>query len=77
MTAAVADWRPLSAGERSVAIEVLLGGPLSRTEIARRLAEKGWALRRLDLKRRGLQDRWNEINNMDEFRLRTDAAART
>ena len=48
-----------------------------REQIARRLAEKGWALRRLDLKRRGLQDRWNEINNMDEFRLRTDAAART
>jgi ABC-2 type transport system ATP-binding protein len=47
-----------------------------REQIARRLAEKGWALRRLDLKRRGLQDRWNEINNMDEYRLRTDAAAK-
>jgi hypothetical protein len=24
-------------------------------------------LRRLDLRRRSLQDRWNEINNLDEF----------
>ncbi|WP_261720287.1 ROK family transcriptional regulator [Streptomyces sp. FZ201] len=47
MTAAVADWRPLSAGERSVAIEVLLGGPLSRTEIARRLNLSAGSLTRL------------------------------
>jgi ABC-2 type transport system ATP-binding protein len=47
-----------------------------REQIARRLLEGGWGLRRLDLKRRGLQDRWNEINNMDVFRLRTDAERR-
>ena len=37
MTTVVASWLPLSAGERSVAIEVLVNGPLSRTELARRL----------------------------------------
>lgn len=47
MTAAVADWLPLSAGERSVAIEVLVGGPLSRTEIARRLNLSPGSLTRL------------------------------
>jgi ABC-2 type transport system ATP-binding protein len=34
-----------------------------REEISQRVAEKGWPLRRLDLRRRSLQDRWNEINN--------------
>ncbi|WP_328875827.1 ROK family transcriptional regulator [Streptomyces sp. NBC_00287] len=47
MTAAVADWLPLSAGERSVAIEVLVGGPLSRTELARRLNLSPGSLTRL------------------------------
>jgi ABC-2 type transport system ATP-binding protein len=37
-----------------------------RELLAGRLAKNGYALRRLDLRRRRLQDRWNEINNMDE-----------
>jgi ABC-2 type transport system ATP-binding protein len=36
-----------------------------REQLAGRLTSKGHGLRRLDLRRRGLQDRWNEINNMD------------
>jgi hypothetical protein len=40
-----------------------------RETIAQRVATNGWALRRLDLRRRRLQDRWNEINNMDESML--------
>jgi ABC-2 type transport system ATP-binding protein len=38
-----------------------------REQISQRLANNGWPLRRLDLRRRSLQDRWNEINNWDEF----------
>ncbi|MFF7311832.1 ROK family protein [Streptomyces sp. NPDC008137] len=47
MTAGTADWLPLSAGERSVAIEVLVHGPLSRTELARRLGLSPGSLTRL------------------------------
>ncbi|MFE9020795.1 ROK family protein [Streptomyces sp. NPDC007808] len=47
MTAAAASWIPLSPGERSVAIEVLLDGPLSRTELARRLDLSAGSLTRL------------------------------
>jgi ABC-2 type transport system ATP-binding protein len=36
-----------------------------REQISQRLAKNGWPLRRLDLRRRSLQDRWNEINNWD------------
>ncbi|MFH9599240.1 ROK family protein [Streptomyces rochei] len=41
------SWLPLSRGERSVAIEVLVHGPLSRTEIARRLDLSPGSLTRL------------------------------
>ncbi|MFI8488974.1 ROK family transcriptional regulator [Streptomyces rubrogriseus] len=41
------SWPPLSPGERSVAIEVLLHGPLSRSEIARRLGLSPGSLTRL------------------------------
>ncbi len=34
-----------------------------REQISQRLAKNGWPLRRLDLRRRSLQDRWDEINN--------------
>jgi hypothetical protein len=34
-----------------------------REQISQRLAKNGWPIRRLDLRRRNLQDRWNEINN--------------
>ncbi|MEV7074056.1 ROK family transcriptional regulator [Streptomyces sp. NPDC093990] len=47
MTAVAASWLPLSAGERSVAIEVLVHGPLSRTELARRLDLSAGSLTRL------------------------------
>ncbi|MFF4014652.1 ROK family protein [Streptomyces sp. NPDC001843] len=40
-------WPPLSPAERSVAIEVLLHGPLSRTELARRLNLSAGSLTRL------------------------------
>ncbi|WP_406431572.1 ROK family transcriptional regulator [Streptomyces sp. NBC_00631] len=41
------DWLPLSSAERSVAIEVLVHGPLSRTELARRLNLSQASLTRL------------------------------
>jgi ABC-2 type transport system ATP-binding protein len=34
-----------------------------REQISQRIAQKGWPMRRLDLRRRKLQDRWDEINN--------------
>jgi gliding motility-associated transport system ATP-binding protein len=37
-----------------------------REALAARLTKNGHSLRRLDLRRRSLQDRWNEINNMEE-----------
>src|SRR5262249_55455076 len=46
-----------------------------REPLALRLAKNGYALRRLDLRRRRLQDRWNEINNMDEGMLGTQSAS--
>ncbi|KPI12095.1 ROK family protein [Actinobacteria bacterium OK074] len=47
MTTVAASWLPLSPGERSVAIEVLGHGPLSRTELARRLGLSQGSLTRL------------------------------
>ncbi|TQE32749.1 ROK family transcriptional regulator [Streptomyces ipomoeae] len=47
MTALAASWLPLSPGERAVAIEVLVRGPLSRTELARRLGLSAGSLTRL------------------------------
>ncbi|UUU26750.1 ROK family transcriptional regulator [Streptomyces sp. DSM 40750] len=47
MTALSASWLPLSSGERAVAIEVLVHGPLSRTELARRLGLSAGSLTRL------------------------------
>jgi len=46
-----------------------------REALSVRVARNGHALRRLDLKRKRLQDRWNEINNMDEGLLGTQAVA--
>jgi ABC-2 type transport system ATP-binding protein len=45
-----------------------------REALATRLAKNGFPLRRLDLRRKRLQDRWNEINNMDEGQLGTQGA---
>ncbi|MER6140799.1 ROK family transcriptional regulator [Streptomyces sparsogenes] len=47
MTTRAASWPPLSPGERAVAIEVLVHGPLSRSEIARRLNLSAGSLTRL------------------------------
>ncbi|MFJ3305391.1 ROK family protein [Streptomyces sp. NPDC086549] len=47
MTTHAVSWPPLSPGERSVAIEVLVHGPLSRTELARRLDLSPGSLTRL------------------------------
>jgi ABC-2 type transport system ATP-binding protein len=38
-----------------------------REKLGQRVVQNGWPLRRLDLHRRSLQDRWNEINNFDDF----------
>lgn len=46
-THAAASWLPLSPGERAVAIEVLVRGPLSRSEIARRLNLSAGSVTRL------------------------------
>ncbi|GHI03763.1 MarR family transcriptional regulator [Streptomyces cellostaticus] len=43
----MSSWLPLSPGERSVAIEVLVHGPLSRTGLARRLDLSQGSLTRL------------------------------
>ncbi|MEV7425610.1 ROK family transcriptional regulator [Streptomyces sp. NPDC091212] len=42
-----ASWAPLSPAERAVAIEVLTHGPVSRTEIARKLSLSAGSLTRL------------------------------
>ncbi len=50
-----------------------------RETVSQRLAKNGWPIRRLDLKRRSLQDRWHEINSIDPLSLRGaagDGAAR-
>ncbi|MBU3863076.1 ROK family transcriptional regulator [Streptomyces sp. 4503] len=47
MTTRDASWPPLSPGERAVAIEVLVHGPLSRAELARRLNLSAGSLTRL------------------------------
>ncbi len=46
-----------------------------REALSQQLMKHGWPLRRLDLRRRSLQDRWNEINNWDDFSVRPDEAA--
>ncbi|MFJ5532805.1 ROK family protein [Streptomyces sp. NPDC093261] len=47
MTTHAASWLPLSSGERAVAIEVLVHGPLSRAELSRRLNLSAGSLTRL------------------------------
>jgi ABC-2 type transport system ATP-binding protein len=46
-----------------------------REAISVRLTQQGWPLRRLDLHRRSLQDRWNEINNWEDVGGRPAASA--
>ncbi|MFI5662922.1 ROK family protein [Streptomyces sp. NPDC051684] len=47
MSAEADTWVPLSSGERAVALEVLTRGPLSRSELARRLDLSAGSLTRL------------------------------
>jgi ABC-2 type transport system ATP-binding protein len=57
-------------GDGLAAYEVRTKGSQDlREALAARVAKNGYALRRLDLRRKRLQDRWNEINNMDESQL--------
>jgi ABC-2 type transport system ATP-binding protein len=41
-----------------------------RESLCQRVVKSGWVLRRLDLRRQSLQDRWNEINNFEDFDVR-------
>ncbi|HEY7423766.1 MAG TPA: ATP-binding cassette domain-containing protein [Gemmataceae bacterium] len=41
-----------------------------REQLSQRIAKNGWPIRRLEMRRRKLQDRWNEINNWDELNAR-------
>ena len=45
-----------------------------REQVFQLMARNNWVLRRLDLRRRRLQDRWNEINNADDAMLPTAPA---
>jgi ABC-2 type transport system ATP-binding protein len=45
-----------------------------REAVFQRVAKNGHRLRRLDLKRRTLQDRWNDINNWDDVNARLGPA---
>jgi ABC-2 type transport system ATP-binding protein len=65
---------PLEDGIASYVVRTI-GYKDLREALAARLAKNGHALRRLDLRRKRLQDRWNEINNMDEGQLGTRAAS--
>jgi ABC-2 type transport system ATP-binding protein len=60
--------RPLGDGVSAFEVRTRDSQDL-REALGQRLAQHGWAIRRLDLRRRSLQDRWNEINNMDESLL--------
>jgi ABC-2 type transport system ATP-binding protein len=63
----------LGDGLTSYLIRTSTGQDLRET-LSGRLAKHNWILRRLDLRRRSLQDRWNEINNWDEAAMRAGAA---
>ena len=45
-----------------------------REQVFHTLASNNWGVRRLDWRRRGLQDRWNEINNQDDAALAQNSA---
>jgi len=44
-----------------------------REKLFARVVENGWTLRRLDVRRRSLQDRWNEINSYADVAARKPA----
>ncbi len=43
-----------------------------REEVYQLISQNGWGLRKLDQRRRNLQDRWNEINNQDDYALQSN-----
>jgi ABC-2 type transport system ATP-binding protein len=48
-----------------------------REQLSQRIAKNGWPIRRLDLRRRSLQDRWNEINNWEDVSTSSATAVTT
>lgn len=47
-----------------------------REAIYQRISQGGWSLRRLDQRRKNLQDKWNEINNLDDNALQSAVGSR-
>lgn len=47
-----------------------------REAIFQRISQGGWSLRRLDQRRKNLQDKWNEINNLDDNALQSAVGSR-
>jgi ABC-2 type transport system ATP-binding protein len=69
-TEGVAQVRVASQEDGLALYEVRTVGDKDLREVlSTRVARNGFAIRRLDLRRKRLQDRWNEINNMDEGQL--------
>jgi len=46
-----------------------------REAVFQKIVQNGWSCRKLDQRRRNLQDRWNEINNQDDFSMSAPAKA--
>lgn len=66
---------PLSEGVAAYEVRTK-GNKDLREAIATRLSRNGHGLRKLDLRRKRLQDRWNEINNMDDGQLSGEGMSR-
>jgi len=64
--------KPLGDGLTSVEVKTHQNRDL-REALSQRVGQHGWAVRRIDLHRRTLQDRWNEINKADEEAGRSDS----
>ena len=47
-----------------------------REAVYQRISQSGWSLRKLDQRRKNLQDKWNEINNQDENALQSHAGSK-
>ena len=47
-----------------------------REAVYQRISQSGWSLRKLDQRRKNLQDKWNEINNQDESALQSHVGSK-
>ncbi|NBS90493.1 ATP-binding cassette domain-containing protein [bacterium] len=47
-----------------------------REAVYQRMSQSGWSLRKLDQRRKNLQDKWNEINNQDDHALQSHAGSK-